>query len=99
MTGSHALTSLTLSRPFGSATDRAFQLDWLFWDHFSAILVAMQFLVEFLSGLIALLAAAALSQFGVDLDMPRPADREIERTQTCPPAPSSTVKVKAPAAC
>ena len=39
----------------------------------------MQALIEMLAGLIALLAAAALSQFGVDMKAPQKSDREIQR--------------------
>jgi len=43
----------------------------------------MQALVEMLIGFIAMLAAAALSQFGVNLDAPHKADREIHRVHDC----------------
>lgn len=43
----------------------------------------MQALVEMLIGFIAMLAAAALSQFGVNLDAPHKTDREIHRTYDC----------------
>lgn len=43
----------------------------------------MQALIEMLIGLIALLAAAALSQFGVDLTAPSKPDREVQRVQDC----------------
>ncbi|HEY1225367.1 MAG TPA: hypothetical protein VGE54_09085 [Brevundimonas sp.] len=49
----------------------------------------MQALIEFIAGFIALLAAAVLSQFGVDMNMPRHNDREVHRVQDCaqqPPA-------------
>lgn len=42
----------------------------------------MQALIELLAGFIALLAAAALAQFGVDLNTARP-DREIHRVSDC----------------
>lgn len=52
----------------------------------------MQALVEFIAGFIALLAAAVLSQFGVDIDAPRPPDREVHRTADCRShAPASTL--------
>lgn len=50
----------------------------------------MQALVELIAGLIALLAAAVLSQFGVDIHAPRTPDREVHRTTDC--------KVEAPSA-
>lgn len=56
----------------------------------------MQALIELLSGLIALLAAAALTQFGVDLTPRVSPEREVHRVQACPPAPADTVEVKAP---
>ena len=43
----------------------------------------MQALIEFIAGFIALLAAAVLSQFGVDMDTPRHNDREVHRLQNC----------------
>lgn len=49
----------------------------------------MQALIEFIAGFIALLAAAVLSQFGVDMNMPSHNDREVHRVQDCagqPPA-------------
>jgi hypothetical protein len=49
----------------------------------------MQALIEFIAGFVAMLAAAALSQFGVDLDAPQKPQREIHRVRDCgdgPPA-------------
>ncbi len=43
----------------------------------------MQALIEFIAGFIALLAAAVLSQFGVDMNMPRQNDREVRRVHDC----------------
>lgn len=43
----------------------------------------MQALVEFIAGFIALLAAAVLSQFGVDTHAPSQADREVHRVADC----------------
>jgi hypothetical protein len=43
----------------------------------------MQALIEFIAGFVALLAAAALSQFGIDLDARRAPDREIYRVRDC----------------
>lgn len=54
----------------------------------------MQALIELLSGLIALLAAAALAQFGVDLTPRVDTQREVHRVQSCPPAPADKVEVK-----
>jgi hypothetical protein len=61
---------------------------------------AMQTLIEMLAGLIALLAAAALSQFGVDLNAPQKPDREIQRVRECADStPATKVHVTAPASC
>ena len=46
-----------------------------------------------------MLAAAALSQFGVDLHAPRHADREIQRVQDCKDKPAATITVAAPSDC
>ena len=43
----------------------------------------MQALVELIAGLIALLAAAVLAQFGVNTHAPRAQDREVHRTTDC----------------
>ena len=43
----------------------------------------MQALVELIAGFIALLAAAVLSQFGVDTHTPRQTDREVHRVSEC----------------
>jgi len=48
----------------------------------------MQALIEFIAGFVALLAAAALSQFGLDLDRQKP-DREIHRVRDCDMGASS----------
>ncbi|WP_428152281.1 hypothetical protein [Brevundimonas sp.] len=51
----------------------------------------VQALIELLAGFIALLATAALAQFGVDLNSaPRP-DREIHRVSDCPEAPTQAL--------
>jgi len=47
----------------------------------------MQALVELIAGFIALLAAAVLSQFGVDIHSPRPPEREVRRVVDCKPEP------------
>lgn len=59
----------------------------------------MQMLLELLAGLIAMLAAAALSQFGVDLQAPRHAEREIQRVQDCRDTPSASIAVTPPSDC
>ncbi len=49
----------------------------------------MQALIEFIAGFVAILAAAALSQFGLDLDRPHKPQHEIRRVRDCnggPPA-------------
>jgi hypothetical protein len=50
----------------------------------------MQALVELIAGFIALLAAAVLSQFGVDTHTPNHADREVRRVAECRDAGSSS---------
>ena len=62
-------------------------------------MTSMQMLLEMLAGLIAMLAAAALSQFGVDLHAPRHADREIQRVQDCKDKPAGAIAVAAPRDC
>lgn len=57
---------------------------------------ALQALIDFIAGLIALLAAAALAQFGVDMNTDRSQDREVRRIVDCDPKPASTVLVGAP---
>lgn len=57
----------------------------------------MQALIELLAGFIALLAAAALSQFGVSMDSAHTPEREIRRVQDCPEAPTGAVDVQKPA--
>lgn len=47
----------------------------------------MQALIELLIGFIALLAAAALSPFGVDLKTAPKAEREVHRVSECHQAP------------
>ena len=56
----------------------------------------MQTLIEFIIGLVAAIAATALAQFGVDVNAPRQAEREVRRIADCP-EPRSSVVVKAPA--
>jgi len=54
----------------------------------------MQALIELIAGFLALLAAAALSQFGVDMETRKPTEREIHRTSDCPPPPSGQAVVR-----
>ncbi|MEH6664198.1 MAG: hypothetical protein V7678_05055 [Brevundimonas sp.] len=57
----------------------------------------MQTLIEFIIGLVAAIAAAALAQFGVDVNAPRSAEREIRRVSDCPEtAGAVTVTVQTP---
>lgn len=56
----------------------------------------MQALIELIASFIALLAAAALSQFGVDLQPSRNQDREIHRIADCGDAPAKTTRVSKP---
>lgn len=55
---------------------------------------AMQALIELIAGFVALLAAAALSQFGLDLNTPQDNQREIRRVRDCGgEKPTSTVLI------
>ncbi|WP_396592840.1 hypothetical protein [Brevundimonas sp. R86498] len=59
----------------------------------------MQALIELLAGFIALLAAAALAQFGVDLTSAT-ADREVHRVSDCRTAEApALVKARRAADC
>jgi hypothetical protein len=51
----------------------------------------MQALIEFIAGFVAMLAAAALSQFGVDLDSRQAPQREIHRVRDCGDSPSAAM--------
>lgn len=51
----------------------------------------MQVIIELIAGFLALLAAVALAQFGVDLHTPRQADREIHRTADCADKPAAGI--------
>lgn len=51
----------------------------------------MQALIELLVGFIALLAAAALSPFGVDLKSSPRAEREVHRVADCRQAPDAAL--------
>lgn len=53
----------------------------------------MQALVELIIGLIAFLAAAVLSQFGVEIHSPRQIDREVHRTTDCNATPQPSAMV------
>ncbi|QDH73682.1 hypothetical protein [Brevundimonas sp. M20] len=54
----------------------------------------MQALIDLIAGFIAMLAAAALSQFGLDIDAPQKPEREIHRVRECgPEAPSAMIAV------
>ena len=54
----------------------------------------MQAIFEFLVGIVAALAAAALAHLGVDLER-RPAEpQEIHRTVDCPPPARSAVSTE-----
>jgi len=56
----------------------------------------MQALIEMIIGFIAMLAAAALSQFGLQLDAPEKPQREIHRVRDCGgDKPAATVLVAA----
>ena len=56
----------------------------------------MHALVEMLIGLVAMLAAAALAQFGVEAGGPRHNDSEIHRVSDCGQANSSKTLAAAP---
>lgn len=43
----------------------------------------MHTLIELIAGLVALLAAAALTQFGVDMNAAQASDREVRRISDC----------------
>ena len=51
----------------------------------------MQALIEMIIGFIALLAAAALSQFGLHLDAPDKPRREVHRVQDCDDKPATAL--------
>lgn len=51
----------------------------------------MQALIELLAGFIALLATAALAQFGVDLNKASHPEREVHRVSDCREAPPAKV--------
>ena len=51
----------------------------------------MQALIQMIIGFVALLAAAALSQFGLQLDAPKKSEREIHRVRDCGDAPAGSL--------
>lgn len=55
--------------------------------------MTVQALIELLAGFIALLAATALSQFGVDLNSSARSDREVHRVSDCREAPAAAIMV------
>lgn len=59
----------------------------------------MQALVELIAGFVALLAAAVLTQFGVDIHSPRAGDREVHRVQDCRSDASSAFNAEAKREC
>lgn len=56
----------------------------------------MQALIDLIAGFIALLAAAALSQFGVDLHRSSAPEREVHRVVDCPQAPARSSTIASP---
>lgn len=60
---------------------------------------AMQALVELIAGFIALLAAAVLSQFGVDTHSPQRAEREVHRVPDCRSEPAAALDADAGGDC
>lgn len=51
----------------------------------------MQALIEMIIGFVAVLAAAALSLFGLQLDAPEKPEREIHRVRDCGDQPPATL--------
>jgi len=51
----------------------------------------MQALIEMIIGFVALLAAAALSQFGLQVAAPDKSEREVHRVKDCSDASPATV--------
>jgi len=56
----------------------------------------LQALIDLIAGFIALLAAAALSQFGVDLHRPSAPEREVHRVVDCPQAQPRNSMIASP---
>jgi hypothetical protein len=57
----------------------------------------VQTLIELIAGFIVFLAAAALSQFGVDIHSPRQVEREVHRVGECRSNASVPLLAAAPA--
>ena len=53
----------------------------------------MQALIELIAGFIALLAAVALAQFGMDMAQTAKPDREVRRLQDCGSSQPDTTSV------
>lgn len=53
----------------------------------------MQALFELLAGFIAMLVVAALGQFGVDIERPRPKQPEVHRVGDCPKQQDASILV------
>jgi len=53
----------------------------------------MQALIELIAGFVAMLVAVALSQFGMNVDVPNKPEREIRRVQDCGDQRASNVIV------
>ncbi|HEY0598615.1 hypothetical protein [Brevundimonas sp.] len=51
----------------------------------------MQALIEMIIGFIAMLAAAALSQFGLQLGAPEKPEREVHRVGDCGDKPATAI--------
>ncbi|NJC42530.1 hypothetical protein GGQ87_002825 [Brevundimonas alba] len=51
----------------------------------------MQALIQMIIGFIAMLAAAALSQFGLQLDAPQKPQREVHRVRDCGDQPAGAL--------
>ncbi len=58
--------------------------------------MAVQALIELLAGFITLLAATALSQFGVDLDTGVRPEREVHRVSDCQSPPATPILAAKP---
>ena len=56
----------------------------------------MHTLIELIAGIVAMLAAAALAQFGVDLNASRAPDREVHRVPECGDSAASTALTSEP---
>lgn len=60
----------------------------------------MHTLIELIAGLVALLAAAALAQFGVDMNAAQASDREVHRISDCSePASTEAFAAEQPSDC